>query len=289
MAARECTVLLPDGRTVAVAEYGDPAGRPVVNCHGGIVSRHDIASADTAAAALGIRIVSPDRPGVGGSDPLPGRSLLDWPADLEAVADELGLERFTVHGWSMGGQYALALAHALPDRVSRLAVVAGVLPLDDPGVRAGLSRVDRRLTFLSCRLPTIGALTFAGMREVAQRTPHGFARSSARATGPADAAIIDGDPLAYAGTVVEALRRPRGAVEEYRVFAAPWGFAPEDVSTPARVWWGEEDRLVPRGDAETLGRRLPQAELTVVPGAGHFVAFQRWAEVLGDLAPAGVA
>ncbi len=286
MAARERTLTLPDGRAVAVAEYGDPAGRPVVNCHGGIVSRHDVASAHGAAAALGVRIVSPDRPGVGGSDPLPGRSLLDWPADLATVADALSLGRFAVLGWSMGGQYALALAHALPERVSRLAIVAGVLPLDDPGVRAGLHRVDRRLTFLSCRWPALAALTFAGMREVADRTPHAFARSSARSTGPADAAVIEGDPLAYAGTVVEALRRPRGAVEEYRVFAAPWGFAPEDVGVPARVWWGEQDRLVPRADAEALGRRLRHAELTIVPGAGHFVAFDRWTTVLEDLAPA---
>lgn len=274
---------LPDGRVIAVAEYGDPDGVPVVNCHGGLLCRHDIASAHDAARELGIRIISPDRPGVGRSDPLPGRALTDWPADVAALTASLGIDRFAVLGWSMGGQYALALARALPERVSALAVVAGILPLDDPGVRDGLSAIDRRLTWLSCRVPPLAAASFLAMRTIARAVPAGFARYSAHEAGPADGAEIVRDPRAYSASLAEGLRLPRGAVEEYRVFAAPWGFAPEDVPVPAHVWWGEEDRFVPRADVEGLARRIPGSTLTTIAGAGHFVARGRWADVLGDL------
>ncbi|MFN8173528.1 MAG: alpha/beta hydrolase [Solirubrobacteraceae bacterium] len=284
MPVLERTLSLPDGRAVAVAEYGDPDGLPLLNCHGGLLCRHDVASADASARALGVRIVSPDRPGVGGSDRLPSRTLLDWPADVVALADALGIGSFAVLGWSMGGQYALALARALPERVRALTVVAGVLPLDDPGVRAGLSALDRRLTLLSCRTPPLARAAFATMREVARRAPERFARASAREAGRADAAEILRDPLAYSAAVAEGLRDPRGAVEEYRVFAAPWGFAPEDVQVPAHIWWGTEDRFVPRADVEALERRIPGSRLTIVEGAGHFVARARWPAVLGDLA-----
>jgi len=284
MAARERTIGLADGRSVAVAEYGAPEGPAVVNCHGGLLCRHDIAGADESARELGIRIVSPDRPGVGGSDRSPGRSLLDWPRDLAEVTAALEIERFALLGWSMGGQYALAAAHALPDRVAALTVVAGVLPLQDPGVRDGLSALDRRLTTLSCRVPPLAAATLATMGAAARHAPTRFARSSARGAGGADGAEISRDPRGYAADVAEGLRRPRGVVDEYRVFAAPWGFAPEDVPVPAHVWWGEQDRFVPRADVEALAARIPGSSLTVVGGAGHFVARGRWREVLADLA-----
>lgn len=283
MAGRERTVGLADGRSVAVAEYGAPDGLAVVNCHGGLLSRHDVAGAEQAAHDLGLRIVSPDRPGVGGSDRSPGRSLLDWPRDLAEVTAALGIERFALFGWSMGGQYALAVAHAMPERVAALTVVAGVLPLQDPGVRDGLSALDRRLTLLSCRAPSLAAATFAAMGAAARHAPTWFARSGARDAGSADGAEISRDPREYAAVVAEGLRRPRGAVEEYRVFAAPWGFRPEDVRVPAHVWWGDQDRFVPRADVEALVARIPGSTLTVVPGAGHFVAHGRRHAVLEDL------
>ena len=100
------TVTLPDGRDLAYEEYGDPAGFPVLSFHGGLSSRLDAAPADAAARDGGVRLVAPDRPGMGLSTFQPGRRLVDWPADVTSLADALGLERFAVMGWSAGGPYA---------------------------------------------------------------------------------------------------------------------------------------------------------------------------------------
>ena len=101
------------------AEFGARDGFPVVNAHGGLACRLDVASAAPVAAACGIRLISPDRPGVGLSDPKPGRTVLDWAQDVAELLDQLDVDRFAVMGWSMGGQYAAAVGHALRDRVTR--------------------------------------------------------------------------------------------------------------------------------------------------------------------------
>ncbi len=101
-------IRLSDGRSLAYAEYGALDGFPVVNCHGGLVCGLDVAAADGTAAAAGVRLISPDRPGVGLSDPDPGRTLAAWAQDVAELLDHIGVQRFAAMGWSMGGQYAAA-------------------------------------------------------------------------------------------------------------------------------------------------------------------------------------
>lgn len=100
-----------DGRRLGYATFGDPDGAPVLNCHGGLVSRTDVAPSDAVARELGLRIISPDRPGIGLTDRLPGHGIGDWArTDVAALVDHLGLDRFSVMGWSAGGPHALAVA-----------------------------------------------------------------------------------------------------------------------------------------------------------------------------------
>jgi pimeloyl-ACP methyl ester carboxylesterase len=104
----ETQIRVADGRRLAVCEYGAPGGAPAFFFHGWPGSRLDFAANDAAAKAAGVRVIAIDRPGIGGSDPQPRRKVLDWPADVTAVADSLGLDRFTVFGFSFGGPYARA-------------------------------------------------------------------------------------------------------------------------------------------------------------------------------------
>lgn len=145
------TCCSPGGR-ISYLEYGDLHGSEVVLCHhGGMVSASDVAPLAAVAADLGIRLVSFDRPGIADSSPLRGRHTADGAADARAVLEHLGIDHVRVLGWSMGGQYALATAAGLPDRVERVAVVAGALPVQLPAVWQELNTVDRILTWLALR------------------------------------------------------------------------------------------------------------------------------------------
>ncbi len=126
-------IALADGRWLACAEFGDPHGRPVLLFHGTPGYRRNPWATDAELRSVGVRLIAPDRPGVGGSTPQPRRRLLDWPDDVRQLADALGLERFAVVGFSNGGPHAAACAFRLGPRVSGTALVAPMPPLDGPG------------------------------------------------------------------------------------------------------------------------------------------------------------
>ena len=172
------------------AEFGAPDGVPVLNCHGGLLCRFDVEPCAAEFAEAGLRVVSPDRPGVGGSDRKPGRSTRDWVDDARELLDALEIERCAVMGWSLGGQYAAAVAAGLGDRVTCAAIVAGCPPLDDHARFAQLNRLDRSLANLSKRAAPVARVAFTVSARIGRRSPLRFARYEAKHSPAADATVI---------------------------------------------------------------------------------------------------
>ncbi len=259
---------LRDGRSLAYDDVGDRRGVPVLYLHGGGDSRLTRHPDDSIAARLGVRLIAVDRPGAGRSGFAPGRSLLDWAADAAELADALGLERFALLGWSAGGPHALACAHALPERVGRTCVVAG---MPEPQGFELLPR-DLRLTLrLARRSPHLAVAPLAA-----------WGRRPTPGTGDPDC------DAAYAAGRREAFRQgSRGLAWELRALARPWGFRPEAIRVPVSLWYGERDRVCPVAIGRDLAARIAGARLTVVPD-GHQLLFSRWGEILADLAKADV-
>lgn len=282
LAPRDVQVPLADGRTIACTEVGDPDGRPIISCHGGLSSRLDIVPSAEAATRLGVRVISPDRPGIGGSTRQPGRTLLDWPGDVAAVADHLGIDRFAVMGWSLGGIYAAACAHALSDRVTVAGLVASSIPADWPGMHEELNRMDRVMLDLSGKAAPLDRTIFSLMRSAAHHAPKAFAKSSG-----VDATMGAGDLAeSLPAAVAEGLADTKGVVDDYRVFGAPWGFRPEDIGVEVHLWQGDADELVPPAWAERLAEAIPGSTLHPVAGASHFLWYDHWDEIFTTLAPA---
>ena len=173
---RECdeTITLADGRTLGFAQYGDPTGFPVLYFHGGLSCRIDATSAGPAAAAAGLRIIAPDRPGVGLSGRHQGASLLDWPRDVAGLTHQLDIEEFVVMGWSFGGAYAAACGFALPDQVTTTVLIASGIPRDWPGMIEQINGMDRVFLKLSGRSGAVDEAAFVAIRTLAKRTPNLF-------------------------------------------------------------------------------------------------------------------
>lgn len=264
------TVTLPDGRDLAYEEYGDPAGFPVLHFHGGLSSRLDAAPAHPAAAAMGVRLVSPDRPGIGRSSFMPHRRLVDWPADVVHLADALGIDRFAVMGWSAGGAYAAVCAAKLGDRVTAAALLSSSVPIDLYGTTRGLTAEDRVLMLLARRSPHLCATV---MRvSIINASNARLLRSVMRAIPPVDRSVLRewGPPDLALAFVRESLSQGTdGNVLDYRIFGDPWGFALEEIRVPVQIWEGSDDRTGPPAYREFLHRHIAQATVTVVPGEGH--------------------
>jgi pimeloyl-ACP methyl ester carboxylesterase len=278
------TVPVSADRVLSYREYGDPNGAAVVNCHGGLLCGLDVAPFDAVARDLGLRIISPDRPGLGASTAAPERTTGTWADDVAALLDALAIGRCSVFGWSMGGQYALACGARLADRVDRVVVVAGALPLDDEATFAELNAMDRRLTRLSLHHPHVASDTFRMLGEVARRSPHVWAHLTTRGGVPDDVTALDALPdpgIAEAAAV--ALEHGHGMVEEYRAWVRPWGFTLADVAVPTVIWQGDADELVPPAWGDRLAEQIADARLERGADAGHFLTYARPADVLGSL------
>jgi pimeloyl-ACP methyl ester carboxylesterase len=276
---------LPDGRRLTYAEYGAREGRPVLYFHGVPGSRLDGEPFDEAYRALGIRVVAVDRPGFGGSDYVRGRRLLDWPADVAALADSLGADRFLVAGYSSGGKYALACAHALSDHVEAAGVVAGVGPPDTPRFREGLSRNDRLTMTLGTRARPLALAYWRLASTMVNRRPESFiAEFEKEASDPDRAALADPEVRSLVvATTREALGSgTRGLVHAIVIQARPWGFRLEDVAVPTRIWHGDRDEIVPLHHSEHAASRIPGAVLTTFRGEGHLLA-PRFPEIASSL------
>ena len=148
---RDETFVRKNGERVAFSEYGDPNGEPVMFCHGWPSSRLMAQFTHDAARELGVRIISPDRPGIADSSFVTGRNLLDWAPLVSELADFLNLEKFRVLGISGGAPYAYALAWAMPKRVRAVAVVSGAPNIAELSDHSGLLALYRWLMFADQR------------------------------------------------------------------------------------------------------------------------------------------
>ena len=275
------TVTLEDGRTLASGEFGDADGRPVVVFHGGVGSRGFGLLFEDAATELGARVISPDRPGYGRSDPDPDRTLPDWPDDVVELADALDLGTFAVMGVSGGGPYAAACAFALPDRVEAAALVSSIGPPEGPQP-LGLSLILRVARYL----PSLAAVPVRRQLERARDDPDAAVDARARGKAAAEVELHHGDAgrRLNAQTAEAGRQGHRHAVREMALIGRPWGFDLGAIDVPVGVWHGGADRTVPLAAAEYLAGAIPGAELTVHDDLGHLsLPVERDREILGWL------
>ncbi|HTX11224.1 MAG TPA: alpha/beta fold hydrolase [Solirubrobacteraceae bacterium] len=243
-------VRLPDGRSITFFSAGPEDGFPVLYCHGAIGSpRWRTPELDRVIERLGIRYLVVNRPGFAGSDPSPGRTVLDFARDVGTVMSRLGYRRFSVVGVSAGAPYALACGWALAERLVALAAVSPLGPPDGRGAIRGLRY----------RVPLV---------------PFG--------SGPA------GSMLGHTCLRALGLKgdTPTAAmIDDYLVCRRPWGFDPADMDVPVTLWHGGSDWLVPLAHARALAAVIPQCTARVAPAGGHFF-YSRWlGEIVSSLVP----
>lgn len=270
------TIRLADGRTLGYALLGDPDGKPLIFFHGTPGSRLMFSEDDAIAQVPGLRLVLPERPGYGLSDPKPDRVLLDWADDVAELADHLGLDRFAVGGLSGGGPHALACAHALGGRVDRALVLASPAA-DFPGATRGLSFGNRVGIWLDRFFPGLLRWLQAQQRSAFEKDPAGYAEAVARGMAAPDQQILADPALrdALVRDLREAYRQGSEAAfldGRLAMTGRSWGFDLREIRVPVDLWHGEEDRLVTRGMAECLAREIPDATLHLVQNAGHLLS-----------------
>ncbi len=303
MQTERLTIALTDGRTVEVLALGPPGGLPLVVHHGtpggGLVP---YAPKTEQAVRRGLRVIHFSRPGYGRSSPRPGRRVANVADDVAEILDALGAETFVTHGTSGGGPHALACAYLLPGRCLAAASISGVAPRDADGLDwlAGMGPENSEefgaaesspgdlTAFLEKEAGALGAITggdiVAGLGGLIDN---------------ADKAVLTGEYADYMAASLRAAvaRGVAGWYEDDMAFVSDWGFeigpstspvtgVPDqgDQLAPVAVWQGDQDRMVPFGHGQWLGRHLPGARVHLMPGEGHIsLEHHHYDEILADL------
>ena len=264
---RDSRINLTDGRDLAYTDIGDAAWTTVLFFHGAPITRLHLAYLEEQFLAQQVRVISPDRPGYGRSSPLPGRSLADWPADVEALANALSIDRFIVAGHSSGGPYAVACAALLPERVSALIALAGVTDMGWDGAWAGFSSMESHLMRMTDEKAAIAWCT----------DKFGADGSGFHAASDFEFAQPDNDLFAdqhagpaIASAVTEAFRQGvAGYAQDAFVQGRPWSFDVNSIALPAYIVHGELDAAVPLAHSRHTAQLVAGSTLRVLPGHGH--------------------
>lgn len=265
------TALLRDGRSLAYAEWGPHDGRPLLHFHGLPDGRLGWAGG-SACAERGVRLISVDRPGIGASDPRPLRSVADWPSDVADLAEQLGLNRFAVSGWSAGGAYALACAHELRSQVDSVVLVSACGRLDLPDFVKQMS--SAAAWRLAAHLPAAMTLTYRAMGQLARRRPRGLATIASAGLSKADRAVIRRPAVTRRiATAYLDATRPGGSgfTEDMQALLRPWGFDPAEIGISVHLIHGRCDKVAPPSHAEYWIATLEAPEPIWIENAGHYL------------------
>jgi pimeloyl-ACP methyl ester carboxylesterase len=263
---------LADGRLLGFAEYGVADGPAIVFCHGEVGSRLQGRSLHAAGRDRGVRIVSPDRPGLGFSDFRPGRTVAEWPADVAELADQLGIDRFAVVSAAAGAGYALACAWKLPERVAATILAGPVLAVPMVAPVPGTPLPQRLLTESAVKAPWTIRIAMTGLELLSRRSPDQAVGRMAGSAGEADRELFNRPEVRamLAASLAETFRSgARGVAYDLHLTTAEWGLPFGSITAPVSVWRGEGDTEVALADVRGLVAALPHGQLHEVAGRGH--------------------
>jgi len=289
----EHKVHAPDGRLLSVLTVGPPEADPVFFLHGtpGIRGLPDLDIVE--GARRGLRHLLYARPGYGGSDRLPGRSIADCAPDIEAIANALGIDDFYVIGESGGGSHALACAALLPARVRAVAILSGIAPPTAEGLEweEGMGEGNRK--------------EFAAMRKGADALQEHLEgeveglrliETKAQLLAALDSHLCDADRAAIEGDFGEYLLAAWKQIGEDEIWGwldddlahgKDWGFEVEQAKAPVTVWHGREDAIAPWRHAKWLADRILNADFHLLDGEGHISLVSHYGASLDALIALG--
>jgi pimeloyl-ACP methyl ester carboxylesterase len=288
MTERLTEVLAPDGRTLGVAQWGDPDGSAVFFLHGTPGSRRVRPRDEEAIERAGLRLVTYDRPGYGASQRQPGRRVVDCVQDVAAIADALGLDRFAVSGFCGGGPHALAVAACLEGRVTAAESLGGPAPFGAEGLDWWAGMSPEGVAEFGWALDGERALHENLMRLAEEK----LARMALD-----EANLQDGQAGAELGpdAVREFVNARRGEftagiwgrVDDNLAVVAGWGFSLDEIAVPVTIRYGARDTELSPGHGVWLGAHIPDAKVVVDPDGGHFIDPGTLIEELRALVAAG--
>lgn len=279
------TLKLHDGRILGYAEYGDPKGKPLFFFHGWPGSRFSGKETGKAAQKIGVRIISPDRPGIGLSDYKNDRKLLDWPDDVTELANFLRIKKFSAVGVSGGGPYVAVCAYKIPERIIKAAIVVGLAPVQVKGNLDGMAFQGRIAWPYYHRFPILRTMASLGAAIQFRYLP--FIGSAVAFPTKKDRALFKEAIKNHTGEengVKEAFRQGiKGPALELKIYSSDWGFKLKDIRAKVYLWYGAKDRCVSLNMGRYYKSQIPKSTLFIDPAGVHLSRYKYEEKIIRTL------
>ena len=271
---------LPDGRKLTYAEFGKPDGYPVFHCHATPSSRLEpLSIGDDVFSELGLRVICPDRPGMGGSDFQKQRGFSDWPEDVKFLAKAIGLSKFSLLGISGGGGYAAVCAAKIPEKLNKVVIASGSWRIDSEAVKM-IGFPMNLMWRMTIHAPILLPIIIKSMTKMmSQPQKDGFEETSSppnKYFPAADHAVMTqpGRMEINQQIMKEVMRQgTQGPAWDYLLCVREWDFDLSDIQIPLVLFHGEQDRNYPLELVQQVTKDLPSAKLLTYPQDGHISTY----------------
>lgn len=279
---KENQIRLVDGRMMGYAEYGDPHGKPLFMCHSIFGCRYEKPANEQLLYDYNVRLIIPDRPGVGLSDPAVFSGYLDWAADLEQLAEYLKLDSFLIAGYGTGGNFALAAAWKLPLRINKVLVISPAPPICTFEDLKQTIPAHKLMIGLAQKLPTVATQIYNIIYKGAIKNTDRFLLDIL----PADEYKHQVLNRSYIRDVFKLClpeivkHGTEGLPQELRYYVKPWEFDLSEIEQPACFWHGELDRHAPEYLVDKMMSSVPNTKINRVARKGHTLFYTEWEDVL---------
>ena len=285
MPLRNQTINLSDGRRLGYDERGSSDGKPLFYFHGSPSSRVECSLFidEELLRTLNVRLIAVDRPGMGLSDFQSHRRIEDWPQDVLELADHLGIEKFSILAYSLGGPYGFICAYAIPQRLKKVGIVSGAALFTKPELMTNINKSTRNYLTMPREKPWLSHLFLGMMLVILPRVaPRKFIDGAASVLPESDKLLVSTNlnfQNGFLDMVHEAIKQgTRGAFLESQLTVTDWGFRLEDIQMPVLLWHGETDANIPVEMARYAAAAIPKCEAKFIPNEGHLTLFKKYAE-----------
>ncbi len=282
------TIKLPDGRILSYYEFGDISGKPVFYFHGsGVASGMYAELLHDTALKTGIRLISPDRPGIGSSTYKPDRRLTEWPKDVEELANRLDISRFSIISESGGSAYAYACASIIPDRINKVAIVSGLCPLDIKYLQKDLT-FKNRLSLRVLKSPEwLLKRMFSGLSKKTETGLETFFDKASKKSSDIEKRVLESSAFrnCYKNCVQNAFKQgTMGPVKDIKIVSGHWSFDLRKITCNISLWHGLEDESAPVSMTKRVQEMLENCQAYYFPKEGHISVIKLHAEeIFGSL------
>jgi len=265
-----------------IQEYGDTTGKPVFYFHGSPGSRLECAYHEMGLKECGIRLIALDRPGYGQS-PIQDKWTPDvFAENIAQIADQFGITKFSLIGFSGGGLTAMACAHRYPQLVDQLILVSTIVPPDINGYKDLVSPLILKTAMAIQNAPDVLEQQLTHMMS----TPEAVMDILVTSASKPDQDLFNNRALytCYQQAITESVNQgPKGYIRDMENNTGPWSFTPSDIKARTQIWHGKQDQTFSYQLAESLAAAIPDSSCHLVSDQGHFLTYSIWREIVSSL------